>query len=252
MGNQLPATAQLTIVYSTNGVMEAGMVSTKLQQGEQISVEFQAGPHGTENVASTAGKGAAKKMYKVKRCDTGEFYALKTPGTREDVIDHVVAATYAKDFGQGIRFVVPALAHVDIAYDQGGHHVAEWMDRDILLEPLLEGVYEKFVCRRHKFGDGTFIYHPLPQAFFHYTYESSGKALVIWDLQGVRDENGEYLLTDPYIVHDENTIWRYGKHHDTFRILHTRCNSRCPQNKRVVTDAEDESPTDQNIPCLPW
>lgn len=168
-------------------------------------------------------------MYKVKRFDTGEMYALKTPGTREDVMDHVAAATYAKDFGPGIRFVVPVLALVDKALDENGDRIAEWEGRHVLLEPFLEGKYEKFVCRRHKFGGGSFVYHALPQAFFHFTYEASGRSLVMWDLQGIQEENGDYLLTDPYIVHEANSSWRYGKQHDTYRILHTHCNERCPR-----------------------
>jgi len=197
-------------------------------EGQQITVKFQGGQPVSDDVASTAASGAAKKMYKVKRMDTGEMYALKTPGKREDVLDHVVAAQFAKEFGQGIRFVVPVLAHVDVALDANGDRVEAWESMAVLLEPLLEGAYEKFVCRRHKYGDGTFVYHTLPQAFFHFTYERSGRRLVIWDLQGIREENGYYLLTDPYIVHDEHTVWRYGSHHSTFRILHPECNARCP------------------------
>merc|ERR1719401_1235319 len=162
---------------------------------------------------------------------TGQMYALKAPGQRQDVLDSVIAAQHAKDFGPGIRFVVPVLAQVNSALDDEGNHVEGWENREVLLEPLLQGVYEKFVCRRHKYGGGTFTYHPIPQAFFHFTYESSGSTSVVWDLQGVKEENGDYLLTDPFIVHDHNMIWwRYGSQHSTFRILHTKCNDRCPHH----------------------
>lgn len=233
MGNQSAATsARLTVVYSSSvsskRFPDVGTVSTGLMEGQTLRVSFQGGTPLRDSVASTAGSGAAKKMYRVKNADSGEFYALKTPGRREDVVDHVVAATFAKDFGNGIRFVVPVLARVDVALDEGGNRVQEWEGAHVLLEHLLQGTYKKFVCRRHKFGDGTFIYHDLPQAFFHYTYESSRRSLVIWDLQGVREDNGNFLLTDPYIVNEDHTIWRYGEHHNTFRCLHTKCNAQCP------------------------
>jgi len=228
-----PVSASLTVIYSSSATTkpcpDRGTLSTGLMEGEHVAVSFQGGQHPGDNVASTAGSGAVKKMYKVKRPDTEEMYALKTPGTRADVFDHVMAAQYAKEFGQGLRFVVPVLARVDVATDQDGEEVAEWHGRQVLLEPLLQGEYQKFLCRRHKYGGGTFVYHDLPQAFFHYTYESSNQSMVIWDLQGVRDDTGGYTLTDPYVVHEGNSIWRYGKHHETFRILHTQCNAHCPK-----------------------
>lgn len=239
MGNRATS-ARLTVVYSSSASSkrypDEGTVSTGLMEGQQVTIKFQSGQpvsddttFAADDVASVAASGAAKKMYKVKRMDTGEMYALKTPGRREDVLDHVIAAQHAKDFGPGIRFVVPILARVEVALDGDGDRVEGWENMEVLLEPLLEGVYEKFVCRRHKYGSGTFIYHPIPQAFFHFTYESSGRTSVIWDLQGIKEENGDYLMTDPYIVHDQHTIWRYGSQHKTFQILHTECNDRCPR-----------------------
>eukprot|EP00928_Gymnodinium_smaydae_P011894 TRINITY_DN14351_c1_g2_i1.p1 TRINITY_DN14351_c1_g2~~TRINITY_DN14351_c1_g2_i1.p1 ORF type:complete len:240 (-),score=7.24 TRINITY_DN14351_c1_g2_i1:221-940(-) len=233
MGNQpAPESVRLTVEYSScatrNPEPDKGSLCTGLLEGEQVTVKFQGSQHVVDEVASTAACGAAKKMYKVRRLDTGELYALKTPGQREDVFDHVMAAQVARDFGQDLRFVIPVLARVDVALDQDGNRVAAWEGRHVLLEPLLQGDYQKFVCRRHKYGDGTFIYHSLPQAFFHFSYESSGRSMVIWDLQGIKDDKEGYILTDPYIVHDGHPIWRYGKHHDTFRILHTECNEFCP------------------------
>lgn len=231
MGNRATS-ARLTVVYSSSASSkrcpDEGTASTGLMEGEQVTVKFQAGHPVKDDVASTAGSGAAKKMYRVKRMDTGEMYALKTPGVREDVLDHVIAAQHAKDFGPGIRFVVPVLARVEVALDDDGNPVDCWESKEVLLEPLLEGVYEKFVCRRHKYGSGTFTYHSIPQAFFHFTYESSGRTSVVWDLQGIREPSGDYLLTDPYIVHDDHKIWRYGSQHSTFQCLHTHCNDRCP------------------------
>jgi len=247
MGNSATS-ARLTVIYSSSASSkrypDEGTLSTGLMEGQQVTVKFQSGQpvddnaasasHG-DDVASVAASGAAKKMYKVKRLDTGEMYALKTPGQREDVLDHVIAAQHAKDFGPGIRFVVPVLARVEAALDDNGDRVHGWEGLEVLLEPLLEGVYEKFVCRRHKYGSGNFTYHPLPQAFFHFTYESSGRTSVIWDLQGIRQDDGDYLLTDPYIVHDAHTIWRYGSQHNTFKILHTECNDRCPHQRAEQT-----------------
>merc|ERR1712046_264646 len=99
------------------GCPDDGTVSTGLMEGEQLTIKFQGGQPVADNVASTAAAGAAKRMYRVKRMDTGEMYALKTPGTRDDVLDHVIAAQHAKDFGPGIRFVVPVLARVEVALD---------------------------------------------------------------------------------------------------------------------------------------
>lgn len=246
MGNRATS-ARLTVVYSSSvsskRCPDDGTVSTGLMEGEQLTIKFQGGQPVADNVASTAAAGAAKKMYRVKRMDTGEMYALKTPGTRDDVLDHVIAAQHAKDFGPGIRFVVPVLARVEVALNDDGNSVDGWESKEVLLEPLLQGVYEKFVCRRHKYGSGTFTYHPIPQAFFHFTYESSGRTSVIWDLQGIREDNGDYLLTDPYIVHDNHTIWRYGSQHNTFRILHTECNDRCPC-RRVERAPSPQQATD--------
>jgi len=231
MGNR-PVALQLTVVYSsspsTSRCPDAATVSTGLLEGQQVAVKFQSGYPANDSQAATASAGAAKKMYRVCNADNNEALALKTPGQRQDVLDHVIAAQYAKDFGHGVRFVVPVLARVDAAFDEHGKRVEEWEQTEVLLEPLLEGVYQKFLCRRYNYGGGTFVYHDLLQAFFHFTYESSRRLLVVWDLQGIRQDNGTYLLTDPYIVHEGHTIWRYGCHHSTYRILHPSCNKFCP------------------------
>jgi len=227
-GQSLSNSQWYTAAAPQQSVVDAGTVSTGLLEGQQITVKFQSGYPANDSVAATASAGAAKKMYRVFNADSGEALALKTPGQRQDVLDHVIAAQYAKDFGRGVRFVVPVLARVDAAFDENEERVKEWEQLEVLLEPLLESTYDTFLCRRHKYGGGTFVYRDLLQAFFHYMYESSGRLLVVWDLQGVREDGGAFLLTDPYIIHDGHTIWRYGCHHNTYRILHPSCNAFCP------------------------
>merc|ERR1712118_596033 len=64
--------------------------------------------------------------------------------------------------------------------------------------------------------------------------------------------NGDYLLTDPYIVHDDHRIWRYGSQHSTFQTLHTHCNSLCPGQKGATAQNEDTQSLKELPELLDW
>jgi len=68
-------------------------------------------------------------------------------------------------------------------------------DEVIWVEPWLDGEYEKF---NNNFGWVNPEWkNGIPQALSHFSWASSKGRLMLVDLQGVRDENHIYTLTDP-------------------------------------------------------
>ena len=116
---------------------------------------------------------------------------------------HTVAATYAREFN----------AEKD---KPSNTDCIEFIPLDIvecpgkscfLLEPFMAGKFEKFnnntgvVCSKSPLS-------PLLQAFSHYSWEKSGKSVLICDLQGVRN-GSKLLLTDP-AIHSRSEGTKFG------------------------------------------
>jgi len=223
---------------------EAGQrfdVNFASRNGDQLSSPCQAHPHG---------RGSFKDMYIVQR-GHGQCYAFKLlrrklanlANLQQEMLKHVAAAGYASTFDapvHRIKFCVPIVVEVEAAYAMDGNHAASWVGRCGLLEPFLSGSYSKFLFEQ------TMVHCDLPQAFFHHTYECSGRQVLVWDLQGVANDDS-YNLTDPAIVFGvpgtrsnfvvpgvQGTISLDGAHslfgdqHTTFRELHS-CNHLCAQ-----------------------
>jgi len=192
------------------------------------------------SVGEPMAEGAFKYAYAVRDKKTRERYVLKA--TKKSLLDSVwddleqsikaiEHATTFNDmmFGSKIRFCAPSVVSVMNAKDAHGETVVTWLGMEVLLEPMLEGIYTKFVYSQEipKFR------HDLPQAYFHYTFNKSNKQQIIWDLQGV-DKSGmifsEYHLTDPLVLTDAEEAALF------FKALHTDhwgCNHYCSELDRL-------------------
>mmetsp|Transcript_77841 Transcript_77841/g.166898 ORF Transcript_77841/g.166898 Transcript_77841/m.166898 type:complete len:431 (+) Transcript_77841:99-1391(+) len=131
--------------------------------------------------------GGQTELVVVKLMNEGEG------GEDEAFEDVEKAARYAERFNDSrLRVATPVLAKLQDPRSLDGMPVQEWSERTVIIEPHLNGKYDKF-C----WDEGTnYPYHDLPHAFACFTYFSSGRSEIAWDLQGV--QVGEtYLLTDP-------------------------------------------------------
>ena len=144
---------------------------------------------------------------------------------------HLTALVYAKQFNrdkpstaESLKFVSPSL--LEIKED------SKW--RHFCVEPYIEGAYQKFNSNAGYVAESSQINDVL-QAFSHYTWQKSGKRLIVCDLQGVVTESG-ILLTDPSIHSCNEELLRYGatnlgsKGIETFFATHT-CNTVCKEMK---------------------
>ena len=114
-----------------------------------------------------------------------------------------VAAAYAQEFNvdknkpEGVLPIdfIPA----DVVECRGGTYY--------IYEPFLEGRFEKFNNNRGVVSSKT-SYSQQLQTFSHYTWEKSGKSLLVCDLQGVSG-GGKIMLTDP-AIHSRGGSRLYG------------------------------------------
>lgn len=219
----------------------SGGVPTGLGQGKKLVVKcIHVNKRREKALLSTAirtqKKGSHKKMCVVEDVHSGRKFAMKWMADEDqgisvkkqwnaldDYNDSRKAATLATEFGDPkLRYVVPCIAQVVDGKDG-------WRHRDVLLEYMLEGVFEKFV-----FIEAT-PYHDIPQAFCHFTYKRSHQKNMLWDIQGTVDHNGCYLLTDPFF-YDEHTKNRWRDHHECFKKLHLFCSDRCFPGHQMELD----------------
>jgi hypothetical protein len=68
-----------------------------------------------------------------------------------------------------------------------------------LLEPFIEGVYQKFNNNSGYVDTELAVQHPLLQTFSHFTYSFSKGLIMVTDVQGVVETTKAYKLTDPAI-----------------------------------------------------
>jgi elongation factor 2 kinase len=111
------------------------------------------------------------------------------------------------------------------------------------VERFIDGPYRK---HNNNFGYVSDDERNTPQAFSHFTYEASGKVLLICDIQGVND-----LYTDPQIHNREGIGFGKGnmgeRGFERFLATH-RCNHICrylklPSINAKIIDAGTKAPT---------
>lgn len=182
-------------------------------------------------------EGALSIVFHCRDAVTGKRYVMKQSKREgkefnsrsyyEDVVlRQKKAARYAKKFNQekprGVRSVQFASVQVLQVERNGKNELG-------LIEPLLEGKYEKFNTNNGWVSKSP--YSATLQAFSHYTHEQSRKKLVIVDLQGIAFEH-ELILTDPAIQHMDDSkfgptnfgqvgIWKFFKSHACNDICNT-------------------------------
>eukprot|EP00929_Paragymnodinium_shiwhaense_P111659 TRINITY_DN79994_c0_g1_i1.p1 TRINITY_DN79994_c0_g1~~TRINITY_DN79994_c0_g1_i1.p1 ORF type:complete len:396 (-),score=39.78 TRINITY_DN79994_c0_g1_i1:356-1543(-) len=224
--NDAPQSLKVTVDYTP--MCGPGGISTGLEAGCELDLVF-CHRDLTSSVAHPIGQGSQKDIFLVKNRGTGVTYALKVHKHSDkdlfvDMFDSDLAAMLAGAFNEGlVKFCVPVLAKVVHASNASGKTLKHWKGRTVLIEHFLEGSYRKFVFT----PSGQ--YHDIPQSFVHFTYLASKKTSVIWDLQGVKKENGEYWLTDPQFVHSRNCVPEIGDQHAVYRALHHTCGRHCSE-----------------------
>jgi hypothetical protein len=100
------------------------------------------------------------------------------------------------------------------------------------LEPFIPGNYVKFNNNNGFVDKALEISHPLMQTFSHFTYSYSKGLVMVTDVQGVVESDGNYKLTDPAIhtadsstcLKDPTNLGRDGM--AAFFATHV-CNSFC-------------------------
>lgn len=246
-----PVKASIVVKSSVHALAAQlqGALQTGLEDGQRLDVDFASLKAGRLCLceAHPHGRASLKDMY-ILQDDKGECFALKlfrdtsdASLLQEEMVKQLIAAAYASTFDVSqhrIKFCVPVIVEVVAACCANGDRAGSWIGRYALVEPLLSGLYSKFLF------EPTEAPHDLSQAFFHHSYESSDRQMVVWDLQGVATNDG-YCLTDPCIVFGvpgaktslmvptlqaEATLVgmhsMYGDHHSTFKALHS-CNNLC-------------------------
>lgn len=109
---------------------------------------------------------------------------LRALAVAEHVI-HEFNHDVAKDQGRGAR------RRVELNMPE----VWRLGERKVLVEPFIEGVFEKFNSNTGWAEEG----HHMMQALSHYSYHLSGGRYLLCDLQGARSET-HYVLTDPAVL----------------------------------------------------
>eukprot|EP00933_Yihiella_yeosuensis_P033652 TRINITY_DN27306_c0_g1_i1.p1 TRINITY_DN27306_c0_g1~~TRINITY_DN27306_c0_g1_i1.p1 ORF type:complete len:334 (+),score=50.94 TRINITY_DN27306_c0_g1_i1:91-1092(+) len=104
------------------------------------------------------------------------------PKMREDGI---IERSLAKGVKVAIPVTCEVLGSTTPQFLAAGDHLT------VTLFPLKE--VQKFVY------DGQGDFEEMPQSFFHYASSNSGGKEMLWDLQGCKDESGEYLLVNPHV-----------------------------------------------------
>lgn len=241
-GESQPKFVDVEVIRGSVGESSGALV-TGLRIRQKITLEFRRPIQSRDQAAQqtaaeapgyTMAAGAFKKAYKMD-CN-GRSYVLKVPGGRgtnltKDCEDSEKAIQYATAFNardprSSIKFCAPVLVKVYAARDKNGHSVNCWVGREAMVEPYLEGDYDKFVFNLRIPRQ----VHELAEAFFHFTYHYSGHREIIWDLQGVnksRSRVSEYHLTDPYIIENRHEA------KNKFKILHADhfgCNKHCEKH----------------------
>jgi hypothetical protein len=72
-------------------------------------------------------------------------------------------------------------------------------DNFFSLEPFIPGTYVKFNSNNGFVDKALEVLHPLIQTFSHFTYSYSRGLLMVTDVQGVVEKEGNYTLTDPAV-----------------------------------------------------
>ncbi len=140
-------------------------------------------------------------VLKQSRREAGEYNSLDRYMMTLQI--HTVAAAYAREFNNEKLKPQPTgtieLIPMDVIQCSNGLCYA--------LEPFVLGKFEKFnnnvgiVCPKSSLS-------PLLQAFSHYTWDKSGRSLLICDLQGVTSGRN-VRLTDP-AIHSRNAESKFG------------------------------------------
>jgi hypothetical protein len=126
----------------------------------------------------------------------------------------------------GRVFDRPGFKFLGLFGDGGNYGVL--MNEKVLVEPHLEGRFEKFNSN----GGWDSPYGMLLQAFSHWTLKRSRGRTMVCDLQGVKDEQ-EYRLTDP-ALHTVDERYAAAKADlgvpgIVVVLLHHKCNDVCRQ-----------------------